>query len=126
MIRAGMDAWNRRDWDGALERAAPDIELDNSSNRAEWRGVHRGHDEVKRLWQRFTEPWESVRIEVEEFISAPADGVITRLTGYFLGRDGIEVTTRTNWAWQFRDGELVRMYVFNDLDDALAAVGLSE
>lgn len=121
-----MDAWNRGDWDGALERAAPDFELDNTSNQAEWRGVHRGHDEVKRLWQRFTEPWESVRLEIEEFIAAPADAVVTRQTGYFLGRDGIEVRTRTNWAWQFRDGELIRLLAFNDLADALVAVGLSE
>src|SRR4051794_23264714 len=126
VIRASMDAWNRGDWDGALERAAPDIELDNSSNQAEWRGVHRGRDEVKRLWQRFTEPWESVRMEIEEVIPGPADDVVTRQTGYFLGRDGIEVTTHTSFAWQFHDGELVRVLAFNELDDALVAVGLSE
>ena len=121
-----MVAWNRRDWDGALERAAPDFELDGSSTRGEWQGVRRGRDEVKRLWQTFTEPWESVRVEIDEFIPAPADVVVTRQTGYFLGRDGIEVTTRTHVVWQFHDGELVRMLFFNDLDDALAAVGLSE
>jgi hypothetical protein len=81
---------------------------------------------VKRLWQRFTEPWESVRLDIDEFIPGPADAIVTRLTGYFLGRDGLEVTTRTSWAWQFQDGELVRLLVFNDLDDALVAVGLSE
>jgi ketosteroid isomerase-like protein len=126
VIRTAVDAWNRGDWDGALDRAAPNIELDNSSNRADWRGVHRGRDEVKRLWQTFTEPWESVRIEIEEFIPTPTADVVTRQTVYFLGRDGIEVTARTNWAWQFEDGELVRLFAFNELDDALMAVGLSE
>jgi ketosteroid isomerase-like protein len=80
VIRTAVDAWNRGDWDGALDRAAPNIELDNSSNRADWRGVHRGRDEVKRLWQTFTEPWESVRIEIEEFIPTPTADVVTRQT----------------------------------------------
>jgi hypothetical protein len=65
---------------------------------------------VKRLWQTFTEPWESARIQIEEFIPAPSDAVVTRQT----------------WAWQFHDGELVRLLAFNDLNDALVAVGLSK
>jgi ketosteroid isomerase-like protein len=126
VVRTAMDSWNCGDWDAALAHAGPNFELDNTSNRAEWRGIHRGREEVKRLWQTFTEPWESARIQIEEFIPGPADAVVTRQTGYFLGRDGIEVTTHTSWAWQFQDGELVRLLVFNDLHDALAAVGLSE
>ena len=122
-IRASMDAWNRGDLGGALEFLATDIEMDNTSTQAEWRGIYRGHDEVKRLWRRFTEPWESVRIEIDEFIPAP-DAVVTRQTGYFLGRDGIEVTTHTTWVFHFRDGELVRWVYFDDLDEALASVGL--
>jgi ketosteroid isomerase-like protein len=56
-IRAGMVAWNRGDWDEALKDAAPDIVLDNSSNAGEWRGVHRGPEQVKRMWEKFVEPW---------------------------------------------------------------------
>jgi ketosteroid isomerase-like protein len=121
-----VEAWNRGDWDGTLEVARPDFELGNSSNRAEWRGVHVGRDEVKRVWATLTEPWDSARIEVEEFIHAPGDDVVTRQTMYFRGRDGIEVTVRTNWAWQFQDGELFRLFAFNELDDELGAVGLLE
>ena len=35
MIRAAMEAWNRRDWDEALKNAAPDFVLDNSMNAGE-------------------------------------------------------------------------------------------
>jgi hypothetical protein len=45
---------------------------------------------------------------------------------YLRGRDGIEVRARTNWAWQFEDGWLVRFFAFNEIDDGLGAVGLSE
>lgn len=120
-----MDSFNRGDLDSALERMAPDIEYDASSAQAEWRGVYRGRDEVKRFWQSFTEPWESVQAEVEEFIPAPPDAVVTRQTAYYRGRDGIEVTTHTYFVFQFQNGVLVRWLFFNELASALTAAGLS-
>jgi ketosteroid isomerase-like protein len=104
---------------------APDVEFDGSSAQAEWRGVYRGRDEVKRFWQAFNEPWESVRAEIEEIIPAPSDAVVTRQTAYFRGRDGIEVTNHTHFVFQFQNGVVVRWLFFNDFADALAAAGLS-
>jgi ketosteroid isomerase-like protein len=54
MIRAALDAWNRGEWDEALKNAAPDFVLDTSMNLGEWRGVHRGADQVIRAWRQFT------------------------------------------------------------------------
>ena len=124
-VRAIVDAWNRGDWDAVMERVAPEIEFDASSIKAEWRGVYRGRDEVKRVWQAFSEPWESIRGEIEEFIPAPGDALVTRQTAYFRGRNGIEVINHTNFVFQFQDGVVVRWLFFNDLADALAAAGLS-
>ena len=120
-----IDGFNRGDWDGALEHAAPEIEFDASSIQAEWRGVYRGRDEVKRVWQAFSEPWESIRGEIEEWILAPPDAIVTRQTAYFRGRDGIEVTNHTNFVFQFQNGVVARWLFFNDLADALAAAGSS-
>ena len=124
-LRSMVDAFNRGDWDAAREHWAPEIEFDNSSIRAEWRGVYRGRDEVLRLWLTVTEVWESFRGEIEEFIPAPPDAVVTRQTAHLVGRDGIEVTARTCSVFQFRNGVVVRWLFFNELDDALAAAGLS-
>ena len=124
-VRAFLAAWNRRDWDEALQDAAPDIEVDNSSNTGEWRGVHRGTDEVKRLWEGFTEPWESVRAEIDEIIEAD-NHVVIRGTAHFVGRDGIEVTARQAVCLTFRDGQLTRVLFSDELTDALEAAGLSE
>jgi len=128
MIRAAMEAWNRRDWDEALKDAAPDFVLDNSMSAGEWRGVHRGPDEVKRTWGMLTEPWQSVRIEVIEFIEAKEGVVVTRQKARFVGRDGIELPgpTRSGWLWTIRDGKLASLATYNDLDEALEAAGLSE
>src|SRR3954454_17680010 len=124
-VRAAMDAWNRGDWDEALKAAAPDVQLDNSSNTGEWRGVHRGPDEVKGMWKKFVEPWESVRFEIDEFIDA-GEHVVTRQTAQFTGRDGIQVETHTGWFWTFHHGVLTSLFASNELDDALEAAGLRE
>jgi ketosteroid isomerase-like protein len=128
MIRDTMDTWNRGDWDQALKDAAPDFVLDTSMNIGEWRGVHRGPDQVKRAWQTFTEAWESVRIEISEFIDAGNGVVVTRQTAHFVGRDGIELPgpTRSGWLWKIRSGQLVYVATYNDLDEALEAAGLRE
>ncbi len=125
IISAAMDAWNRGDWDEALKDAAPDFVLDNSMNLGEWRGVHRGSDQVKRAWQVLTEPWQSVRIDITEFIEAGEDVLVTRQTGLFVGRDGIELPGpfRSGWLWKIRDGKLVYVATYNDLDEALEAAG---
>ena len=128
IIRAAVEAWNRGDWDEALKDAAPDFVLDNSMNSGDWRGVHRGTDGAKRMWEMFTETWESVRIEVNEFIEGDGGTVVTRQKARFVGRDGIELPgpTRSGWLWSIRDGKLVYLATYNEIDDALEAAGLSE
>jgi ketosteroid isomerase-like protein len=128
MIRAAINAWNRGDWDEALKDAAPDFVLDNSMNMGEWRGVHQGPDQVKRAWQMFTEAWQSVRIEIGEFINAGDGVLVTRQKAYFVGRDGIELPgpIRSGWLWKSRAGKLIYVATYNDLDEALEAAELSE
>jgi ketosteroid isomerase-like protein len=75
-----------------------------------------------------TEPWQSVRIEVIEFIKAKEGVVVTRQKALFVGRDGIELPgpTHSGWLWTFRDGKLASLATYNDLDEALQAAGLAE
>ncbi len=128
MIRAAIDAWNRGDWDESLKDAAPDFVLDNSMNMGEWRGVHEGPEQVKQAWATFTEPWQSVRLEVSEFIEADGGVVVTRQKAHFVGRGGIELPgpVRSGWLWRIRGGEIAYVATYNDLDEALEAAGLSE
>jgi ketosteroid isomerase-like protein len=125
IVRASMDAWNRGDWDAALAAVAPDIVIDASGNAGEWRGVHRGKQQLERLWEAFVEPWESVRVEIEECIDA-GEHVVTRQSGRFLGRDGIEVQAKTGWCWTFRDGLVTHLLAANDFEEALEAAGIGE
>ena len=124
IIRSGVDAFNRGDWDAAFEYFAPDFELDNSRDLGEWRGVHRSADEVKRMWATFTAPWESWRMQIDEIIEA-GEHLVTRQTMFIRGRDGIELTARNNFLWTIRDGAVTKLVSYPEVGDALEAAGLS-
>ena len=125
IIKAAFAAVNRGDWDAALSSAAPDIWYDTSRDLNETRGIYETREGVRRAWERFFEPWESWRVEIDEFVIGE-NTVVTRQTGYMRGRDGIEVTARTCAVWTFRDGAISGFTHYPELEEALEAAGLSE
>ncbi len=125
IVRAALDAYNRGDRDAGLKDMAPDFELDMSRSIGPGlRGIY-GLDQMRQFWDEFVEPFESHRIEAEEFIEA-GDQVIVPATAYARGRDGIEVTTRAAAVYTIRDGAIGRMCMYQDLQEALEAAGLSD
>jgi ketosteroid isomerase-like protein len=126
VIRAVAAAITRGDWDAALSYVAPDVKWDISRQLNELRGIYETRETVRRVWERFSEPWESWRLEVDEFVQVSEDTVVTRGTGYFRGRDGIEVKARQCGVWTFRDGAVSEFTSYDDLREALEAAGLRE
>ena len=123
IVRAALDAWNHGDWDTALENVAPGIVFDNLRAQGEYRGIHRGLDQVRRLSDVFVEPWNKVHLEVDELIDA-GDRVLSRQTASYLGRDGMKVETKTTWVWTLRGGSVTSIVHYEDHAEALEAVGL--
>jgi len=127
LICAAMEAWNRGDWAEALKQAAPNLVVDNSATEGEWSGIHRGLDEVKRMWRQFVDGSESVRIEIEELIDAGDGVVVTRQRTEFVGSDGsVQRSPSSGRVWTIRDGSLVHVAAYDDFGEALEAAGLSE
>jgi ketosteroid isomerase-like protein len=124
IVRAAMEAWNRDDWDAILENAAPHFELDMSRAVGPFRGVY-AVDQVRGFWEGFAANWESRRFEAHELIDA-GEHVVVPVTLHMRGRDGIEVSARVTQVWTVRDGTLVRMCMYQERQEALEAVGLSE
>jgi ketosteroid isomerase-like protein len=125
IVRQCADALDRRDFDAALKDVASDGEFDASSNLGEWRGVHRGHDQIRQVWRSFFEPWESSWTELDEVIDA-GDRVVVCSTAHLRGRDGIEVTAKQSFVFTLRDGVIRHVKAFNDRAEALEAAGLRE
>ena len=124
LASASIEAYNRMDWDGALKDASPDFECDLSRAVGPQHDVYR-LDQMRRFWSEFAESWESVRIEPHEFIEA-GDRLVMPHTVHVRGRDGIEVVSRPTFVWTIRNGAIERVTLYQERQDALEDLGLSE
>jgi ketosteroid isomerase-like protein len=124
IVKAAIDAYNREDWDALVDAAAPGFELDFSRAVGPWHGVF-GRDQFRRVLSDISGAWESLRVEPHEFIEV-GDVVVVPWTTYATGRDGIELTSSVTNVWTIRGGAIDRVTMYQERQDALEAVGLSE
>jgi ketosteroid isomerase-like protein len=124
IVKAQIDAYNREDSDAFVKDAAPGFELDFSRAVGPWRGVF-GLDQARRVVEEFRETWESDWVDPHEFIEA-GDHVVMPGTQHLKGRDGIEVVVRATFVFTIRNGAIERNTMYQEKEDALEALGLSE
>jgi ketosteroid isomerase-like protein len=124
IVRAAIDAVSRGEVDVAFKAMAPDCEFDVSRSIGFDAGV-KSSDQGRDWIEGFIQSWESIRIEADDFIEAGED-VVVSLTTHATGRGEIEVQARPTWVWTFRGGAVVRLCLYQDLAEALEAVGLRE
>ena len=128
LARRGLSAFSRDDLDGTLATIHPDIEWYVAFRLPDLpmvKDVYRGHDEVRELWQLFRSGWESLQIEIEEFLHADDGRVVLRVR--FVGRgaeSGIEVDRTLFYAYRMRDGLLVYSRAWDDEASARRDLGL--
>jgi ketosteroid isomerase-like protein len=77
-----------------------------------------------RLWEEWTEPFESFRIEMEQMLDAGDCAVtLVRISGR-TKTGGVEIEQRAAGLWRVRDGRLEEVSFYLDPDAALKAAGL--
>jgi ketosteroid isomerase-like protein len=118
-------AYNRRDFDAAVENFDPEIDWVLPARQRS--DSCRGPDEVIRFFEGLDETFEELRLEPQEFIDA-GDRVATRLRHHGRGKEsGLEIDEELyHQVATFRDGRIVRMEYFAEWDEALQAAGLRE
>jgi ketosteroid isomerase-like protein len=124
IVRAGLEAADRRDWDAVLKDTTLDFEIDLSRGVGPASGVYR-RDQAKELWSDFSEQWASSRTEPYEFIEA-GEHVVVSWRFSATGRDGIEVEADVTWIFTLREGKVARMVYFPTQKEALEAAGRRE
>ena len=125
VVRAHLDARNRRDLMTVLTLWRSDAEIDWSRSRGPLKGVYRGHRELETFWNEFWSTFEEVQVETHGFTEAGSE-VVTSNTAHMLGRDGIEVIARSNFVYTVGNGQITRLRMFQERAEALEAAGLSE
>lgn len=117
-----MTAWNEADFEPSLDAVDPDITIDWSESHAPYAGVYVGIGGWRRLFRELPAAFSEARTELHEYVEA-GPSVALRNTAHLRGRDGIEVTASSTIVFTFRDDKLVSIRLFQDHDDALAAIG---
>jgi uncharacterized protein len=106
-VRAGYDAFNRRDLDGILALLADDIEYRMPLDPLGVHPVFRGHDGVRRFYETIWDGFEEFRVEIESIRELPGDVLV--VTGYVVARPprGESTTFRISHFWKIADGRAV-------------------
>jgi ketosteroid isomerase-like protein len=119
IVRAGVDAWNRRDSEAAIGFLAPDAEL--IPMRAVFEGtVYRGAEGFKALLADMSEDWEDFRLETDELREIDDSRVL--VLGRIQGRgkaSGVEVDAPAAWVCNLRDGKVTKVQFYASEDTAL-------
>jgi ketosteroid isomerase-like protein len=127
IVRAFLEAGERRDWARLEELTDPEVELLGTVGGVEEGRVTRGLAQVIReVDEEDREAWEERRLEPVEFFDA-GDEVVVFLHEYRRGKSsGVELEVDTAVVYELRDGRVVRMQGYMDRAAAKKAAGLPE
>ena len=124
IVRRCCEAFDRGDYECALELFDPDIEYDLSHFPDG--GVYRGREGVREAFRIWMGTWEDYHQEREEPVDA-GDQVILPTREHGRGKGSGAVLERLTFGvWTLRDGKAVHICFYSTMAEALEAVGLSE
>jgi uncharacterized protein len=126
LVRTLLSAFDRADYDGALEALGSEIEWQVPPGISIGQEVYRGPDEVQRGFAEWLAAWDAYRFEPEEMLDL-GDHVV--VGGLQIGRgrgSGVEVRFPTFHVFTLRDGKVTRHRSYRHRSEALEAVGLRE
>jgi ketosteroid isomerase-like protein len=125
VTRRAIEAYNQRDFEALEQVNHPDMELDWSASRGLQAGVYRGWGEVRAFYDNFLDTFEEVRLEPERFIES-GDSVVVPNSAQIRGREGIETPVHSALVFEIRDGRVIRLCLYQETGEALAAAGVEE
>ena len=103
----------------------PEIEWYEDPQRADAR-VYRGHEGVRKSWERWLDQWDEYGGEAERFIDCGDDVLVVAREHGRGARSGATVSGRIFIVVTLRNGKILRDREFYDEAAALEAVGLRD
>ena len=125
ILRLFYEAFNRRDFDGALQWVDPEVELYPGVVAPDQDTRYVGRQGVKEFFRIATEAWETVTVKPEEIVETASERILVVDRWLFRGRGGLEIDRELPTVFAFRNGLIVRIDGFTDKARALEAAGLS-
>ena len=122
LVRKIVEALNRGDVDGMLERMHPDFEWTPLEASPVSR-VYRGREEVRRYVEDWLGTFDGLRLDLEDPTEI-GERVVAPVNGHARGRaSGLALETRFCQVWTVREGSAVAMQEFASREHALEAIG---
>ena len=130
VVRRFIDALVRAqgsdDWQPVLAELDTDVEIDDLDISLDTEH-YRGHDRFRKWIGVWNESWESWRVEDVQVRPVGEDRAIALFLMLVKGKgSGIELSRRDALVCTLRAGKIAEMGYYNDQQQALEAVGLSE
>jgi ketosteroid isomerase-like protein len=119
IIRGGVDAVNRRDFDALMIYAAPDLVYDTSPSGF---GVYEGLPAIRTFITGYWDTFEEFRLELEEVLDL-GNGVTFAVARHHARPIGstAPIQAREAQVTEWVEGRVVRVTVYVDIDEARAA-----
>jgi ketosteroid isomerase-like protein len=123
MVRRGIEAWNRHDFEFGADQLADDVEWVPASPAAVEQPVYHGKEAVARAFNQLWDTWDLWEFEEQE-IRDLGDRVLwlgrVHMRG---GASQVEMVQEAANLLVFEDDKVVRVQGFRSWQDALAAAG---
>jgi ketosteroid isomerase-like protein len=121
-VQAAIEAFNRRDMGAMLELSSSDFEYDWTRSKGLYAGVYRGLDGFREFTNEQWDMFEEFHVDPHEFVPCGDRFVVVTSTVRATGRGGVPVKATSSHLYEFGDdGKLVRLTLFQERDEALAA-----
>jgi ketosteroid isomerase-like protein len=124
VARQAIDAFNRRDVDAMRALGDEDFVYDWSRSRGPIQGVYRGPEGFMEFAHEQWDMFSEMEIEPQELIPR-GDHVVVPISVRARGRGGIPVSASSAMLYTFDDGRLVRVTLYQERAEALAAASES-
>ncbi len=129
VVRQSYEAFSRNDIEALLSVYAPDCEW-LMSNFAGWpeKQLYVGRQGLAEFFETWFEPWEDFYVEIRETIDLPGDRCLVIGDAHGHGRlSGVAVDLPPlAQIVDFRDGQLLRVDNYSDVEAGRRAAGPSE
>ena len=117
LVRRRFGAALEDDWETALEAVDPDVEIHDFDIPDA--GVYHGYEGLRAWIERWSEGWESWRMEDPEFRDAGDDVVALFRIVARGAHSGMELQRDDAIVYRFRSGKIVRIEYYNDQEEAI-------
>jgi ketosteroid isomerase-like protein len=125
IVRESWEAYKRGDMDALFDFYDPAVVWDMTHAYVPGIGVYHGHDGIREFFREWGTFFAEYQAEPQQFMAAD-ENVMVRVRQAGRGRSSsVNVEMPAYWqVYRLRDGRAVRVEIYRDEADALAAIGL--